>query len=53
MNEPEKMIDLNPREWRSEREKPREPIFGPGLPGALAYVVAWIVTFSAIYYFTH
>ena len=53
MNEPEKMVELNPREWRSEREKPREPIFGPGLPGALAYAFGWIVTFSVIYWATH
>lgn len=23
-------VDLKPQEWRSEREKPREPIFGKG-----------------------
>jgi len=30
-------IDLPPKDWVSDREKPREPIFGPGLPDALAY----------------
>ena len=29
MNEP---VDLLPSEWKSEREKPREPFFGSGLP---------------------
>jgi len=46
-------IDLPPKDWVSERKKPREPIFGPGLPGALAYAVGWIVTFSAIYWAIH
>jgi hypothetical protein len=53
MNEPDKMIELNPREWRSEREKPREPIFGPGLPGALAYFITWVVVASGVYWITH
>lgn len=31
MNEP-KDLELLPQEWQSEREKPHEPIFGPGWP---------------------
>jgi hypothetical protein len=46
-------IDLPPKEWKSEREKPREPIFGSGAPGALAYAASWILTAALIYYFTH
>jgi hypothetical protein len=36
------IIDLPPNEWRSEREKPKEPIFGPGLP----HVVMWLTGFG-------
>jgi hypothetical protein len=50
---PYKDVELLPKEWRSDREKPREPIFGSGAVDALAYGIGWIFTFSAIYYFTH
>lgn len=53
MEKPYKDVELLPREWDSGRKKPKEPIFGPGMPGALAYGISWIVTFSLIYYFTH
>lgn len=53
MENTSKDIDLPPSEWKSEREKPREPIFGPGAPDALAYAFGWIVTVGLIYYFTH
>jgi hypothetical protein len=46
-------IDLPPKDYVSEREKPREPIFGPGLPGALAYVISLLVTLFGIYYAIH
>jgi len=46
-------IDLPPKEWTSERKKPREPIFGSDLPGALAYAVGWLVTFAAIHWMHH
>jgi hypothetical protein len=46
-------IDLPPKDWISDREKPREPIFGPGFPDAAAYAIGWLITFSALYYFTH
>jgi hypothetical protein len=41
-------IDLPPSEYRSERKKPREPIFGPGLPDALAYLFGFAVVFTAL-----
>lgn len=53
MEKPHKDIELLPREWKSGRKKPREPIFGPGLPDALGYAAGWIFTFSLLYYFTH
>jgi len=46
-----KDLDLPPHEWKSERKKPREPIFGPGLPGALAWIVGFTIMFSISYYF--
>jgi hypothetical protein len=46
-------IELLPRDWKSERPKPKEPIFGPGLPGALAYAVGWLFTVSVIYWAIH
>jgi hypothetical protein len=50
-NRPE--IELKPSEWKSERPKPREPIFGSGAPDALAYVLGWVATVAAVYWFTH
>jgi hypothetical protein len=46
-------IDLPPKDYSSERKKPREPIFGPGAPGVLAYLITWAIVFSGVYYFTH
>ena len=46
-------IDLPPKDWVSERKKPREPIFGPGLPDALAYGITWAVVFFGVYYIIH
>ena len=34
-------INLDPSEWRSTREKPKEPFFGPGLPRFIV-TVFWI-----------
>lgn len=50
MNEPDKVVELLPNEWKSEREKPREPIFGPGLPDAIAYVIGFVIVFSVLYW---
>jgi hypothetical protein len=46
-------IDLAPSEWKSERKRPREPIFGSGAPNALAYGIGWVITFSLIYWAIH
>jgi len=46
-------IDLPPKEWTSERKKPREPIFGPGAPGAIAYAAGWLLTVALVYFLTH
>lgn len=40
MNDPEKLVDLPPHQWVSEREKPKEPIFGPGFPYFVALVIS-------------
>jgi hypothetical protein len=53
MDESDKMIELNPAEWTSEREKPREPFFGPGLPDALAYLVGMFSVMALLYLFRH
>jgi hypothetical protein len=55
MSDSEKYIDLPPHQWRSQDDRPkqREPIFGPGLPGAIAYMVGFIATSSAVYFFFH
>jgi hypothetical protein len=44
-------IDLPPKDYVSERKKPREPIFGPGLPNALAYLFGLFSVMSILYYF--
>lgn len=45
-------LDLPPKDWVSDREKkPHEPIFGPGFPGALAWLITFVVVVSARYYF--
>lgn len=53
MDEPRKVIELMPKDWESDREKPREPIFGDGWPGALAYLVGFGVVFAAIHWVLH
>lgn len=46
-------IDLPPKDYVSERKKSREPVFGPGLPGAAAYVISLLITLFGIYYAIH
>lgn len=46
-----KLVDLEPHNWKSDREKPREPFFGPGLPDFLAYVIPFTLTAIAVHYF--
>jgi hypothetical protein len=36
-------IDLPPHEWVSERPKPKEPVFGPGWPVAVAVIVGLFI----------
>lgn len=36
-------IDLDPKEWKSERDKPVFPVFGPKAPEFFA----WLVGFGA------
>jgi hypothetical protein len=45
-----KTIDLNPKEWKTE-PRPGEPIFGPGLPQAVAYILGLVIVFSVLYWF--
>ena len=49
----QKDLDLAPYEWRSDRPKPREPFFGPGAPGALAYVIAFAITLTLMDWLRH
>lgn len=52
MNDPDrKDVDLAPYEWKSEREKPREPIFGKGAPEWAVYVVSLAASIIAVRYF--
>jgi hypothetical protein len=45
-----KLVDLPPHQWKSEREKPHEPMFGAGWPVALGMVVFIIVATILIHY---
>lgn len=47
MADDQKDFDLEPHNWNSEREKPKEPIFGPGWPIAVA-VIAGIAIAAAL-----
>jgi hypothetical protein len=44
-------IDLNPKNWKSDRPKGKQPFFGSGAPGALAYILSFAVVFTVLYYF--
>jgi hypothetical protein len=47
-------LDLKPHEWKSNlgrKRRAKEPIFGPGLPGALAYLVGMFATIGIIQWF--
>lgn len=43
MQEAEKLVDLPPHQWQSEREKPREPFFGPGLPFFICFLISIVI----------
>lgn len=47
----QKEIDLHPREWRTDRERPREPFFGSGAPEAAAYAVGFAIMATLVYLF--
>ena len=49
MDDP-KLIDLEPHKWRSsdEREKPKEPIFGPGWPILLGVILSVVLAVALI-----
>ncbi len=42
-----KDLDLPPHQWRSERPKPKEPIFNEGWPIAVA---VFVTLFVAVYF---
>ena len=48
-NAPE--IELYPDEWRSERGKPIEPVFGKGLPFLFRFLVAVVILTAIKTYF--
>lgn len=43
------LIDLPPHQWRSDREKPKEPFFDIGLWPAVAWLIGATVTFTFIH----
>jgi hypothetical protein len=45
--------NLPPRDLVSDQPKPREPIFGPGAPEAIAYAIGWIGTTAIICWARH
>jgi hypothetical protein len=49
-DDPNGIVDLKPNEWKSEREKQREPFFGSGAPEAIAYLVGLVITVTVIHF---
>lgn len=49
--EPIELVDLDPQDWTSEREKPKEPFFGAGLLPFLAYVAGFLTVAATVGYF--
>ncbi|TGN75973.1 hypothetical protein EOW77_0032415 [Bradyrhizobium yuanmingense] len=49
MDDP-KLIDLEPHKWRSDRPKPREPIFGAGIANLLAIGITVAVLLGLSYF---
>ncbi len=39
----QKQLDLEPSRWQSDREKPKEPLFGPGLPWFVALAIGILI----------
>jgi hypothetical protein len=46
-------LDLPPHQWKSDRPKPHEPIFGPGAPNVLAYLLSLFATIALLYWLRH
>jgi hypothetical protein len=46
-------IDLLPKDWKSDRKPPREPVFGPGAPSAAAYALGWLVVAAVVFLTSH
>lgn len=47
-----KTLDLNQREWKSE-PRPGEPIFGPGLPKVIPYLIWLVIVVCVTHYFRY
>ncbi|MBN9601809.1 MAG: hypothetical protein J0G33_02640 [Afipia felis] len=50
MYEPNKFVDLAPRDWKSDREKPREPIFGSGAVEGISYLIGMAIVLAIIHW---
>lgn len=46
-------IDLPPKDYRSDREKPHEPFFGSGAKNALGYALGWLIVSAGVYLALH
>jgi hypothetical protein len=42
-------IDLPPKDWKSDRVKPREPFWGPGVWNGLAYLLGMVLMSWVMY----
>lgn len=54
MDEPDKLIELRPKEWKSDRERPHEPILGRGAGyffGELAFIAATLALLLVVIWF--
>jgi hypothetical protein len=44
------IVDLDPQDWASEREKPKEPFFGDGLIPWLVYLAGFAIVSYAVHW---
>ena len=49
MNDPDKPVDLMPHERESDREKPREPFWGPGALDFLVQLILLVLFIFVLY----
>ncbi|MEH2513940.1 hypothetical protein V1291_005294 [Nitrobacteraceae bacterium AZCC 1564] len=49
MKDPDKPVDLPPHEPESDREKPKEPFWGPGLPDFLTELFLLVLVIFVLY----